>query len=90
VKTGRYCTWCKLEEIRPDETDRNEWLNQPRGCCAPDGDGHLWVFPYGYSRQNPPPNNACTKTSLSAGGNAGANVKSAGANNRPDNQSASA
>ena len=53
--TGRYCTWCDLKELRPDNIQEfNEWLEQPKGCCAPDGDGHLWIFPYGFSWKNPP------------------------------------
>jgi len=66
--TGRYCRWCDLKELRPDNIQEfNEWLAQPKGCCAPDGDGHLFVFPYGYSWQNPP-NTACTPTLLESAG----------------------
>jgi hypothetical protein len=66
--TGRYCRWCDLKELRPDNIQEfNEWLAQPKGCCAPDGDGHLFVFPYGYSWQNPP-NKACTPTLLESAG----------------------
>lgn len=64
--TGRYCRWCDLKELRPDNIQEfNEWLAQPKGCCAPDGDGHLFVFPHGYSWQNPP-NTACTRLETGA------------------------
>lgn len=53
--TGRYCTWCGQKELRPDTPEEFvEWLKLPSGCCAPDGDGHLWIFPYGYSWNNLP------------------------------------
>ena len=44
--TGRYCQWCNLKELRG--------AARPKECSAPDGDGHLWVFPNGHSWQNPP------------------------------------
>jgi hypothetical protein len=44
--TGKLCGWCGQEQIYPDTYQEFEkWLAQPKGCCAGDGDGHLWV-PY--------------------------------------------
>lgn len=41
--TNRICAWCGQRELRPNTLEEwNQWLDRPKGCCAPDGDGHLW------------------------------------------------
>ena len=41
---ARHCRWCGQKKFYPMGVEEIKFsMTLPRGCCAPDGDGHLWV-----------------------------------------------
>lgn len=55
--TNRVCAWCGQRELYPTTFEEfNQWLERPKGCCAPDGDGHLWRqrYPHEIEKDNEP------------------------------------